>query len=121
MAALKHTNQTYGLTAYDCGHYYMKIIGTSRAVKISKDRYDRQLESFRENRYRDSLPYVTVIHKETGRMFCLNRNYRVIETRYCAHQVNMWDGWCTTDGCNQRPEWAEGIDDSKFLAVWHYS
>lgn len=120
MPALKHTNNTYELTAYGCGHYYIKFSFDDRARKISKRRYDHQLEQFEKHKYQDSLPYVTVIHKATGRMFCLNRGYRVMDTRYCAHQVQEWDGWCTTDGCDQRPKWAEGIPDSEFRAVWHY-
>jgi|GEM_PF-5375808 len=116
---IQHTNQHYTLTSYPCGHFYMKITGTKRAHKIKARKYAYMLKQHHENRYQNSLPYVTVTHKTTGKAFCLNRNYQLIATRYCAHMVQQWDKWAPTMD-SQRPAWAQGLFDSEFHAVWHY-
>lgn len=120
MPATKHSNTTYTLTAYKCGHYFMKIEGARRAFKICKRKYDHMLRQHNENMWRGSLPYVTVTHKETGRAFCMNRQYRLVPFRYAPSMVQQWDGWAPTNGYNQRPDWAEGLPDSEFNAIWHY-
>lgn len=113
------TNIYWTIKRYDCGHFYFKFSKKSRATRIKAAHYHKLMKQHKDNLYRNTVPYVTVTHKKTGRFFCLDRGYNLMEKRMACSQVSDWDGWKPTNE-SQMPAWAVPVPDEEFKAVWHY-
>ena len=80
--------------------------------------------------YRNNTPYVFIWHRKTGKSFCLNRNYKLIQGEIDeAYRIDSLHdffkenyngveyGWLPTNE-SQIPDWVDKTKPKEYIAYW---